>query len=588
MVLNTDYILIPTKEISAAKKVLEEDAKPLLLMETSTSSASDQIRKKRVLPSRARRGGPSVGNCDTDIMILDTHRRRNENEPLIPSDTPFFLTTNSALASTSSSDHRVNIHAQERYFERPEVLKAYREQLTIETPEFHSIGDAPSGRLRARSQAGNADEGPLETSDAVYEKRHRKYETFEKRIRLREKEKLKHEHYKLKERIDQLRSTDALAFLALPDDLFPASSRSTDAESYDEEEAAIFGSQINGGASYLEGERRRREMLKVAQTIEERYRILLPPDRTKKLIGQPNAEPTVETELQSIAKQTVPSPDLSPVVETIPPKESKLKIKMSARVSNAANKSTATTPPLRKKQSHAKQRSHSKPQTMLEQPLANISTPEVMHGFPLTPIEQPTPNLVFPQVPRTPSSRRSPSPPVTSLSNPEIAVLEQWSPQTEAIEHTYTSTRISTSPDFHSVDASAPPVSTTRPYKRVKLSPTPTSPRQSIRETSVPPIAAISVPMKRHRSLSHASTVQSSRRYGSYAGGAEFERPGLLMKYAKRHAESKTSKGQRHTSAFGDQVKKGLFNQEKDFELPQWVWDTHPRSTRSNSNLLKG
>ena len=50
---------------------------------------------------------------------------------------------------------KLNVLANERYFDRPEVLKAYREQLTIETPEFISLGDVPNaGRLRARSQAG--------------------------------------------------------------------------------------------------------------------------------------------------------------------------------------------------------------------------------------------------------------------------------------------------------------------------------------------------------------------------------------------------------------------------------------------------
>src|ERR1700735_1921502 len=59
-----------------------------------------------------------------------------------------------------------------------------------------------------------------DTSDAAYEKRHRKYETFEKRQRLREKEKLKHEQYKLKERMEQLRAMDGSAFLALPSSSF--------------------------------------------------------------------------------------------------------------------------------------------------------------------------------------------------------------------------------------------------------------------------------------------------------------------------------------------------------------------------------
>lgn len=37
-----------------------------------------QTRQKRILPSRSRRGGPGVGGCDLDIMILETGRRRRE------------------------------------------------------------------------------------------------------------------------------------------------------------------------------------------------------------------------------------------------------------------------------------------------------------------------------------------------------------------------------------------------------------------------------------------------------------------------------------------------------------------------------
>lgn len=125
-----------------------------------------------------------------------------------------------------------------------------------------------------------------DTSDVVYEKRHRKYETFEKRQRLREKEKLKHEQYKLKERIEQLRAMDASAFLALPasdfsDPLNVSASitrRQGDAEGgmkSEPQDAHIDASVVMPN----EGERRRKEMLEVALALEERYRILLPTDR---------------------------------------------------------------------------------------------------------------------------------------------------------------------------------------------------------------------------------------------------------------------------------------------------------------------
>ena len=35
-----------------------------------------QTRQKRVLPTRSRRGGPGVGSCDADIMILETLKRK--------------------------------------------------------------------------------------------------------------------------------------------------------------------------------------------------------------------------------------------------------------------------------------------------------------------------------------------------------------------------------------------------------------------------------------------------------------------------------------------------------------------------------
>lgn len=82
------------------------------------------------------------------------------------------------------------------------------------------------------------------TSDMAYVNRHKKYEAFEKRQRRREKEKLVHEQYKLKERIDQLKGMDVSAF----------------------------------GPG---GEARRKEMLDIAIGLETRYAILLPPEPKK-------------------------------------------------------------------------------------------------------------------------------------------------------------------------------------------------------------------------------------------------------------------------------------------------------------------
>ncbi|KAH7925175.1 hypothetical protein BV22DRAFT_1065347 [Leucogyrophana mollusca] len=241
------------------------------------SEPGSNTRQKRVLPSRSRRGGPGIGSCDVDLMILDAQKRKLESDPLIPADTQFLLTTNSALVSEPSSSTSpafgLNVHANQRYFERPEVLKAYRKQQLIQTPEYSLLSEDASvgGRFRPRGSG----EELTDTSDAMYEKRHRKYETFEKRQRLREKEKLKHEQYKLKERIEQLKAMHGSAFLGLP-----ASSFSLPPGAAEEVEVDnLPGAHINGAAIYNEGERRREEMLEVAAKLEERYRTLLPSER---------------------------------------------------------------------------------------------------------------------------------------------------------------------------------------------------------------------------------------------------------------------------------------------------------------------
>ncbi|KAI0756350.1 hypothetical protein C8Q80DRAFT_1264417 [Daedaleopsis nitida] len=251
----------------------------------SASKAAVHTRQRRVLPTRSRRGGPGVGTCETDVMILETMRRKFESEPLIPATTPFLLTTNSALvssatasasASTEEPEPQLNTLAYGRYFDRPEVRQAYMQQQLIQTPEFTELPqDAHVGsRFRPR---GSEDES-VDTSDAAYEKRHRKYETFEKRQRLREKEKLKHEHYKLKERIDQLRAMDTSAFLAIPAEEFTELHSDIPGPS-SPVEVPIDASNLHGAAAYQEGERRRKEMLEVALSLEQRYRTLLPPDR---------------------------------------------------------------------------------------------------------------------------------------------------------------------------------------------------------------------------------------------------------------------------------------------------------------------
>jgi hypothetical protein len=94
----------------------------------------------------------------TSLCVLTCSKYQAvENEPLIPADTKFLLTTNSSLVPSSSSTSapfklELNSHAYERYFDRPEVLDSYKAQLTIQTPEFSNLTEDASvgGRFRPR------------------------------------------------------------------------------------------------------------------------------------------------------------------------------------------------------------------------------------------------------------------------------------------------------------------------------------------------------------------------------------------------------------------------------------------------------
>ncbi|KAL4062970.1 hypothetical protein V8B97DRAFT_1877236 [Scleroderma yunnanense] len=272
-------------------------------MADATPIPTPSSRQKRVLPSRSRRGGPGVGSCDVDLMILDAQRRRLDNEPLIPPNTSFLLTTNSALLESSrdSRPFQLNDIAKQRYFDQPEVIQAYRDQQLIQTPEFTLLPEDASvgGRFRPRSSLDN---DSADTSDATYEKRHRKYETFEKRQRLREKEKLKHEQYKLKERIEQLRVMDGSAFLGLPASSFVPPVEHDDVD-------GDYSSMHAGDIALVhnEGERRRLQMLEVASSLEQRYRTLLPSDKKLADLKSSSRQSSVNLNIPDIRPQEEPA-----------------------------------------------------------------------------------------------------------------------------------------------------------------------------------------------------------------------------------------------------------------------------------------
>ncbi|KAH9166896.1 hypothetical protein EDB89DRAFT_176869 [Lactarius sanguifluus] len=305
----------------------------------STSNAGGAARPRRIMPSRSRRGGPGVGISDVDTQILETLRRRRENDPLIPAPTQLLLTTDSTRVRTfgggDAGSQQLNTSAYERYFDKPEVIRAYREQQLIQTPEYTLLSEheAVGGRFRPR---GQDDEG-IDTSDAAYEKRHRKYETFEKRQRLREKEKLKHEQYKLKERIEQLRALEPSAFLHVADSFFASSLCPPPHEAGPEQDARA-NANVAPAQVHCDGEWRKRQILDVANSLEARYRTLLdtapsrapelstptpapatpapaPPPKTATPVPAPNHTPAPTSPVVPRPQPVLPPPEPTEIIE---------------------------------------------------------------------------------------------------------------------------------------------------------------------------------------------------------------------------------------------------------------------------------
>lgn len=128
-----------------------------------------QVATRRSWFRTLRSGSPHFRDSEAEVCVhlrhfhdfynlLCTLFSAAENEPLIPADTPFLLTTNPKCAEEALNDtesgFQINVVANNRYFDRVEVLKAFREQAIIQTPEYEAISESISGvggRLRPRN-----------------------------------------------------------------------------------------------------------------------------------------------------------------------------------------------------------------------------------------------------------------------------------------------------------------------------------------------------------------------------------------------------------------------------------------------------
>ena len=233
---------------------------------------------------------------------------------------------------------------------------------------------------------------------------------------------------------------DSAAFMALPASSFSPMPKEA---AIDPEEIAAVSSpytNLNGHIPHAEGERRRKEMLDVATMLEERYRVLLPPDRVRRAQEPVLSESASRTQVLSRDGDDSET-DQASVIE-----ENKLRLRLPARSSTSttsASSPAATTPTIKKPRfnTSSKQSSvirilrtavatpHSPPPTLphaeasplspsptIDMDIAPSPSPEELEPTPSSPL--PTVATVLPQTPISNEAYMvEPSSPGVPLSN---------------------------------------------------------------------------------------------------------------------------------------------------------------------------
>ncbi|KAH6917053.1 hypothetical protein BKA70DRAFT_1555628 [Coprinopsis sp. MPI-PUGE-AT-0042] len=553
------------------------------------STSADVGPAKRQLPSRNRRPTAATVGGDVDITILEASKVKDFDGILEPSQR-FLGTTNADLGKSSEDrSHVVNTVQTDGYFTRPESIRSYREQIIIQTPEVIDLSEAPSASTRTRVKA-SIEQTPIDsyTADAAYERRHRKYDAFEKRIKAREKEKLQHEHYKLKERIEQLRAIDGSAFLSLPASYFPPIPGQAPEGDY----TSVPGASLNGATALNEGERRRDEMLKTALSLDDRYRQLLPPERVPKKapkVSEPIhfSEPELPPESLSIrtkfsrstaparSPSTIPSagPSISSKKSRLGPKEPPVKPRKQQRQQPIIPSSPPPGPPppvvhpthgdtILVDAMHEDQRAMDVDRT------SNMRT-----AIPSSPSRQPffpSPMLVGPGVHTARQSSSDPMPPPTSPPHPRL------SPPVRVI--TNVTVHDSELP-FEQMKEEEDSISATRPRKKSRTSMTPVPPKQFARAHSLPTIEAFPGTPPLDAASPATSSVAPAMTTTTTTASSRRTRPKTstkskgtcLLVQAASHVVRNRGK-HRARDAFGAKLP-SFFLEEYEYELPAYVLD---------------
>lgn len=157
----------------------------------ASTTDGKRMRERRVMPSRLQRVSSLLAGSIIEEEIAGAAAKEEANSGL-SGNTIVILTTEEGV----QTDPLPNIH----YGERTITLQ---DREVIETPDFRTR-DETEVMGKTRSMRSEED-----TSDAAFERRHRKADNAEKRLRRWEKENLRKDRQKIVDRIDRLKAADS-------------------------------------------------------------------------------------------------------------------------------------------------------------------------------------------------------------------------------------------------------------------------------------------------------------------------------------------------------------------------------------------
>ncbi|KAF0554849.1 epoxide hydrolase domain-like phosphatase [Gigaspora margarita] len=167
--------------------------------QTSVANSSQSCQKKRILPPR------KVGTLASVLAEEVAADQEQSHEPFITGETILMLTSDEDILQTCEIVEDNDINYEE---ETTIPITIENDKKDILVPSFKIWDEDVGSGLRSKAQEED-------TSDVIYEKRHRKHEIAEKRLKNREREKLEYERYQQQLAVEKLRNTDSKSLISI-------------------------------------------------------------------------------------------------------------------------------------------------------------------------------------------------------------------------------------------------------------------------------------------------------------------------------------------------------------------------------------